>query len=88
IKAAGIAVAVRSTASGTAQSPPTRPATHGGPIPRNISSKLIMDAAIAGAVFLLLLGLIFAVRAWRRRHARSARLAEVRAATQVPGRTS
>ena len=87
IKAAGIAEAVPSTAaSGAAQSPPSRPATHSSPIHRNISSKLVMDAAIAGVVFLLLLGLIFAVRAWRRRHARSARLAEVRAATQVPAR--
>jgi subtilisin family serine protease len=85
--AAGIAEAVPNTAaSGAAQSPPTPPAAHGSPIPRNISRKLVMDAAIAGVVFLLLLGLIFAVRAWRRRHARSARLAEVRAATQVPAR--
>src|SRR5215471_11505215 len=85
--AARIAEAVPNTAaSGAAQSPPTPPAPHNSPIHRNISSKLVMDAAIAGVVFLLLLGLIFAVRAWRRRHARSARLAEVRAATQVPAR--
>jgi hypothetical protein len=87
IAAAGIAEAVPKTAaSGAVQSAPSAPSGHGSPIPRNINSKLVMDAAIAGVVFLLLLGLIFAVRAWRRRHARSARLAEVRAATQVPAR--
>ena len=86
-KAAAIAEAVpKAAASGAAQSPPSRPASHSGPIHRNISRELVIDAAIAGVVFLLLLGLIFAVRAWRRRHARSARLAEVRAATQVPSR--
>jgi hypothetical protein len=85
--AAGIAETVSKTAaSGAAQSAPSPPAVHSSPIHRNISSKLVMDAAIAGVVFLLLLGSIFAVRAWRRRHARSARLAEVRAATQVPVR--
>ena len=76
----------KTAASGAAPSPPSPPAVHSSPIHRNISSKLVMDAAIAGVVFLLLLGSIFAVRAWRRRHARSARLAEVRAATQVPAR--
>ena len=86
-KAAAIAEAVpHSAASGAAQPAPSRPAVHGSSIPRNINSKLILDAAIAGVVFLLVLGLIFAIRAWRRRHARSARLAEVRAATQVPAR--
>ncbi|MGN6172520.1 MAG: S8 family serine peptidase, partial [Streptosporangiaceae bacterium] len=85
-KAAAIHEAVSSTAASGAAPPPTPSPAHNGPIPRNISSKLVIDAAIAGVVFLLLLGLIFAVRAWRRRHARSARLAEVRAATQVPKR--
>src|SRR5215469_10497957 len=85
--AAAIAETVSKTAaSGAAQSPPSPPAVHSSPIHRNIESKLVMDAAIAGVVFLLLLGSIFAARAWRRRHARSARLAEVRAATQVPKR--
>src|SRR5262249_29954438 len=83
--AAAIAETVSKTAaSAAAPSPPSPPAIHGSPIHRNIGSKLVMDAAIAGIVFLLLLGSIFAARAWRRRHARSARLAEVRAATQVP----
>ena len=59
---------------------------HSSPIHRNIRGTLIKDAAIAGVVFLLLLGLIFAITAWRRRNARSARLAEVRAAVQPPMR--
>jgi hypothetical protein len=85
--AARIAATVSKTAtSGAAQSPPSQPAVHSNPIHRNISKQLIMDAVISGVVFLLLLGSILAVRAWRRRHARSARLAEVRAATQVPAR--
>src|SRR5262245_51321289 len=85
--AARIAATVSKTAtSGPAQSPPSQPRVHSSPIHRNISKQLIMDAVISGVVFLLLLGSIFAVRAWRRRHARSARLAEVRAATQVPAR--
>ena len=85
--AARIAATVSKTpTSGAAQSPPSQPRVHSSPIHRNISKQLIMDAVISGVVFLLLLGSIFAVRAWRRRHARSARLAEVRAATQVPAR--
>jgi len=85
--AAGIAETVPKTAaSGAAQAPPSSPAVHSSAIHRNVNQKLIMDAIIAGVVFLLLLGSIFAIRAWRRRHARSARLAEVRAATQVPAR--
>src|SRR5262249_11924476 len=76
----------KTAASGAAQAPPSSPAVHSSAIHRNVNQKLIMDAIIAGVVFLLLLGSIFAIRAWRRRHARSARLAEVRAATQVPAR--
>ncbi|HEY2306002.1 MAG TPA: S8 family serine peptidase [Streptosporangiaceae bacterium] len=88
IAAAGIAETVsKSAASGTAgQAPPTPPAGHSSPIHRNIRGTLIKDAIIAGVVFLLLLGLIFAITAWRRRNARSARLAEVRAAVQPPMR--
>ena len=88
IAAAGIAETVpQSPASGTAgQAPPSPPAPHSSPIHRNIRGTLIKDAVIAGVVFLLLLGLIFAITAWRRRHARSARLAEVRASVQPPGR--
>lgn len=64
------------------QAPPSPPAAHSSPIHRNLSGTLAKDAAIAGVVFLLLLGLIFAITTWRRRRARSARLAEVRAAAQ------
>ncbi len=86
--AAGIAERVsKSATSGTAgQAPPRQPAVHSSPIHRNIRGTLIKDAAIAGVVFLLLLGLIFAITAWRRRNARAARLAEVRAAVQPPVR--
>jgi serine protease len=89
IAAAGIAESVsKSAASGTAsgQAPPSPPAVHSSPIHRNIRGTLVKDAAIAGVVFVLLLGLVFGFTAWRRRHARAARLAEVRAATQVPPR--
>ena len=87
--AAGIAETVsKSAASGSTsgQGPPSPPAAHRGPIHRNIRGTLIKDAVIAGVVFLLLLGLIFGIAAWRRRRARSARLAEVRAAARVPAR--
>jgi serine protease len=88
IAAASIVESVpKSAASGTAgQAAPSPPATHSSPIHRNIRGTLIKDAIIAGVVFLLLLGLIFAITAWRRRNARSARLAEVRAAVQPPVR--
>src|SRR5262249_20420772 len=76
----------KTAASGAAQAPPSSQAVHSSAIHRNVNQKLIMDAIIAGVVFLLLLGSIFAIRAWRRRHARSARLPEGRAATQVPAR--
>jgi hypothetical protein len=95
IAAAGIAESVsKSAASGTTsgQAPPSPPAVHSSPIHRNVRGILVKDAAIAGVVFVLLLGLFFAFTAWRRRHARSARLAEVRAATQLsprrPGATA
>jgi hypothetical protein len=86
--AAGIAERVsKSATSGTAgQAAPSQPAVHSSPIHRNIRGTLIKDAAIAGVVFLLLLGLIFAITTWRRRNARAARLAEVRAAVQPPVR--
>jgi Subtilase family len=89
IAAAGIAEAVSkpgASGSSSGQAPPTAPAVHSAPIHRNVRGTLIKDAVIAGLVFLLLLGLIFAASAWRRRHARSARLAEVRAAAQPPAR--
>ena len=89
VAAAAITEAVpRSAASstGSGQAAPSPPAVHSGPIHRNIRGTLIEDAIIAGLVFLLLLGLIFGAKAWRRRHARSARLAEVRAAAQIPVR--
>ena len=84
--AAGIAESVpKSAASGTtSQAPPARPTPQSSPIHRNIRGTLIKDGAIAGVVFLLLLGLIFAIRAWQRRNARSALRAEVRASVQPP----
>ncbi len=85
IAAAGIAETVSKAAGSSTtagQAPPSPPAGHSSPIHRNLSGTLAKDAAIAGVVFLLLLGLIFAITTWRRRHARSARLAEVRAAAQ------
>ena len=88
IAAAAIVESVpKSAASGAAsQAQPSPPAAHSSPIHRNIRGTLVKDAVIAGVVFLLLLGLIFAITAWRRRNARSARLAEVRAAVQPPVR--
>ena len=86
--AAGIAESVSKSATSRRRQPgaPSPPAGHSSPIHRNIRGTLIKDAAIAGVVFLLLLGLIFAITAWRRRNARAARLAEVRAAVQPPVR--
>jgi hypothetical protein len=87
--AAGIAETVpkpAGSASTSGQAPPSPPAVHSAPIHRSIRGTLIKDAVIAGVVFLLLLGLIFGAGAWRRRHARSARLAAVRAAGQLPAR--
>ena len=71
-------------ASGAAQTPPTAPAVHSTVIRKNLGHSLITDAGIAALVFLVLLGAILGFASWRRRRARSARLAEVRAATQVP----
>src|SRR5215472_10402986 len=73
-------------ASGAAQAPPSAPAVHSTIIRKNLGHNLITDAAIAVVVFVVLLGAILGFRSWRRRQARSARLAEVRAATQVPAR--
>jgi hypothetical protein len=88
VAAAAIVESVSKPASsGTAgQAAPTQPAVHSSPIHRNIRGTLIKDAILAGVVFLLLLGLFFGIKAWRRRNARSARLAEVRAAVQPPVR--
>src|SRR2546421_103380 len=65
VAAAAIAESVpKSAASGAAgQAAPTQPAVHSSPIHRNIRGTLIKDAVIAGVVFLLLLGLIFAITA-------------------------
>jgi hypothetical protein len=89
VAAAAITEAVPGSAAsstGSGQAAPSPPTVHSGPIHRNIRGTLIEDAIIAGLVFLLLLGIIFGAKAWRRRHARSARLAEVRAAAQIPVR--
>ncbi len=73
-------------ASAAAQSPPSAPAGHSTVIRKNLGHSLITDAGIAVVVFLVLLGAILGFTSWRRRRARSARLAKVRAATQVPVR--
>ncbi len=73
-------------ASAGAQTPPTAPAVHSTVIRKNLGHSLMTDVAIAVAVFLVLLGAILGFASWRRRRARSARLAVVRAATQVPAR--
>jgi Subtilase family len=73
-------------ASAGTQTPPTAPAVHSTVIRKNLGHSLMTDVAIAGAVFLVLLGAILGFASWRRRRARSARLAVVRAATQVPAR--
>jgi hypothetical protein len=88
VAAAGIAESVSQSATpGSAgQAPPTAPAVRSNPIHRNVRGTLVKEAVIAGVVFLLLIGLFFGIKAWRRRNARSARLAEVRAAVQPPVR--
>ncbi len=74
-----------SDASGTAaQAPPTPPAVHSGS--RSLRSTLLIDVGIAVAVFLVLVVPILGYSRLRRRRARAARLAEVRAAAQVPAR--
>jgi subtilase family protein len=75
-----------SAASGTpaAQAPPTPPAVRSGS--RNLRSTLLLDVGIAVAVFLVLVVPILGYSRLRRRRVRSARLAEVRAAAQVPAR--
>ncbi|HEY6279231.1 MAG TPA: S8 family serine peptidase [Streptosporangiaceae bacterium] len=63
---------------------PSAPAVHS--TGSSLSKSLITDAYLAGAVFLLLVLGIFGFRLLRRRRARAARLAEVRAAAQPPNR--
>jgi Subtilase family len=65
---------------------PSAPAVHSTVIRKNLGHSLITDAGIAVALFLVLLGCILGFTMLRRRRARSARLAEVRAATRVPAR--
>lgn len=67
-----------------AQVPPAPPVVHAKS--RNLRSTLLLDAGIALAVFLLLAVPILLYGRMRRRRARAARLAEVRAAAQVPVR--
>jgi hypothetical protein len=67
----------------TAPSPPSPPAVK--PVSNDkLGRTLVIDAAIAGGVFVCLLGLILAVGALRRRRARTVRLAKVRAAAAPP----
>ena len=66
------------TARQAAPSPPTVKAPAS-----SLSRSLIIDAVVAGGVFLLLFAAILAFGALRRRRARSARLAEIRAAATV-----
>ncbi len=85
--ASTMAEAVPSTAAagGASPAPPSAPAVHNTVVRKNLGHSLITDAALAVAVFLILLGAIFGYKTLRRRRARSARLAEVRAATRVSG---
>ena len=85
--ASTMAEAVPSTAAagGASPAPPSAPAVHNTVVRKNLGHSLITDAALAVAVFLVLLGAIFGYKTLRRRRARSARLAEVRAATRVSG---
>ncbi len=86
--AASINAAVTPSASPASTSPaataPRAPAVHSAS--GSLGKSLISDAYLAGAVFVLLLLAIFGWRLLRRRRARAARLAEVRAATQPPAR--
>jgi hypothetical protein len=75
---------VSATATPAAQVPPPAPPVH--PKGRSLRSTLIIYAAIAVVVFLLLAVPILAYGRLRRRRARAARLAEVRAAAQVSAR--
>jgi hypothetical protein len=86
--AASINAAVTASASPASTAPaasaPRAPAVHitsGG-----LSKSLISDAYLAGAVFALLVLAIFGWGLLRRRRARAARLADVRAAAQPPAR--
>ena len=86
--AASINAAVSPSASPASTSPaaaaPKAPAVHS--TSSSLSKSLTSDAYLAGAVFVLLLLAIFGWRLLRRRRARAARLAEVRAAAQPPPR--
>jgi subtilisin family serine protease len=86
--AAAINAAVTATASPASTAPaaaaPRAPAVHS--TGSGLSKSLISDAYLAGAVFVLLVLAIFGWRLLRRRRARAARLAEVRAAAQPPAR--
>jgi hypothetical protein len=81
--AAKIAEAVPKSANSAGGSPPSAPAVHPAAVSRNLGRTLAIDAGFAVVVFLVLLGVILAIRSGQRRRARSARLAEVRAAAQV-----
>jgi len=81
--AAKIAEAVPKSAQPAGGSPPVAPTVHPAVASPNLGRTLAVDAAIALVVFVLLLGVILAIRSGQRRRARSARLAEVRAAAQV-----
>jgi len=86
--AASINAAVTATASPAstpaAAAAPRAPAVHS--TGSGLSRSLISDAYLAGAGFVLLVLAIFGWRLLRRRRARAARLAEVRAAAQPPAR--
>jgi hypothetical protein len=81
--AAKIAEAVPKTTNSAGGTPPTAPPVHTTAVSRNLTRTLAIDAGIAAVVFLVLLGVILAIRAGQRRHARAVRLAEVRAAARV-----
>ena len=92
--AAALAAAASINAAVTASPSPASTAPAGG-APRapavhstssSLSKSLTSDAYLAGAVFVLLVLAIFGWGLLRRRRARAARLAEVRAAAQPPAR--
>jgi subtilase family protein len=83
VTAAKVAETVPKTAHPAGGSPPVAPSVHPAAASPSSGRTLAVDAGLAVVVFVLLLGVILAIRAGQRRRARSARLAEVRAAARV-----
>jgi subtilisin family serine protease len=77
---AGVTVSASPASTAPAASAPRAPAVHSNS--GGLRKSLVSDAYLAGAVFVLLVLAIFGWGLLRRRRARAARLAEVRAAAQ------